>query len=372
MLGLAVAVAAMIALLGISHNFEHTVVSTFERRGLDLVVVKGAVTEQLNSELPDTVIAQIKAIPGVVLVDAALIEMTDISRAPRNPDDNPPVFGAMVQGWPAENFERSDQEILAGRNLTPADLGHRRALLGNTMAENLRAGVGDTIVIHREKVEVVGVYKSFNVFETGSVLMLLKDYQEVSQRGPIITGLSLRVDKSGPDPDAAVEAVRKAITQLKGLDGRLLGLSARTPRDYAQNAAHLKLSRGMAWVVSVIAIVIAVISMLNTMIMSVMERTHEIGILRAVGWPRSRVVRMVLGEAVFLALASAAVGAVAAIGATHLLSMAPRVNGFIEGGVPLMVIAQGVGLAVLIGIVGGAYPAYRAARLLPTEAIRHE
>ena len=124
--------------------------------------------------------------------------------------------------------------------------------------------------------------------------------------------------------------------------------------------------------VSAIALVIGVISMLNTMVMSVLERTHEIGILRAVGWPKGRVVRMVLGEALFLGLAAAAVGAAGAVAMTYLLTQFPRVNGFIEGGIAPVVIAEGFGLTALIGLLGGLYPAIRAARLLPTEAIRHD
>ena len=115
--------------------------------------------------------------------------------------------------------------------------------------------------------------------------------------------------------------------------------------------------------VSVIAMAIGVISMLNTMAMSVLERTQEIGILRAVGWTRWRVVRMVLGEAVMLGLAAAVVGTVGAIVATHVLAASPKVNGFIEAGIAPVVIAQGIGLTVLIGLIGGAYPAIRAARL---------
>jgi putative ABC transport system permease protein len=82
--------------------------------------------------------------------------------------------------------------------------------------------------------------------------------------------------------------------------------------------------------------------------------------------------RMVLGESVIIALASAVVGTLAAIAATYILALSPKVNGFIEGGIMPRVILQGFAFTLLIGILGGAYPAFRAARLLPTEAIRHD
>jgi putative ABC transport system permease protein len=81
---------------------------------------------------------------------------------------------------------------------------------------------------------------------------------------------------------------------------------------------------------------------------------------------------MVFGESVLLGLAAAAAGLAAAAGGTYLLTLSPKVNGFIDPGLAPVVIAQGVGMTALIGLLGGAYPAYRAARLLPTEAIRHD
>jgi putative ABC transport system permease protein len=108
------------------------------------------------------------------------------------------------------------------------------------------------------------------------------------------------------------------------------------------------------------------------MAMSVMERTQEIGILRAVGWPRGRVMVMIVGEAVLLSLAAAAVGSLVAAVGLYALTRSPRVNGFVEPGLSAWVIVTGTAITLSIGLVGGAYPAFRAARLMPTEALRHD
>ena len=76
-LGLAVAVGSMVALLGISHNVSRAVAESFERRGVDLVVIAGGVTDQLSSDLDQGLTDKIRQIPGVTGVDTAMLELID-------------------------------------------------------------------------------------------------------------------------------------------------------------------------------------------------------------------------------------------------------------------------------------------------------
>lgn len=361
-LGLAVAVGSMIALLGISHNVERGVAESFERRGVDLVAIQAGVTLQTSSDLDEKLVDRVKSLSDVDGVDSAMIESMDMQRGQS-------IVPVMIFGWPVDNFGFDDLKLQAGRRLAAGD--RRKAMLGVTLAESLNKSVGDTITLHDEPFETIGIFQSFSVFENGSVVILLDESQRLSYRPRRITGFSVRVKKTSDDPNADIEAIRQRILALTDENGKPVRLSVQATRDYVQTASHIRLTKAMVWMVSVIAIVIGVISMLNTMAMSVLERTQEIGILRAVGWTRGRVVKMVLSEAVMIGLAAAAVGTVGAIAATHVLAASPKVSGFIEAGIAPVVVAQGIVLTMLIGLVGGAFPALRAARLLPTEAIRH-
>jgi putative ABC transport system permease protein len=306
--------------------------------------------------------------PDVEGVDAALVSLPLVERV----STGSAVTGVLVQGWLPENFGYQDMRIVAGRKLTEEDTGQWRCLLGVTLADNLKLGVGGEIRIEGKVFTVVGVFESINVFENGAIITLLKDFQKVSGRKDVVTGFSLRVRKSADHPDADVERVKQKIESLTDEEGNPYKLSASPPKEYLDKSAHIEMTRAMAWVVSAVALFIGVISMTNTMAMAVLERTQEIGILRAIGWPRRRIILMVLGEALFLSLAAGAIGAAGAVALTYVLTLFPLGSAFVEGGISPRILAQGIGITVAMGLVGGSYPAFRAARLLPTEAIRHD
>jgi putative ABC transport system permease protein len=126
----------------------------------------------------------------------------------------------------------------------------------------------------------------------------------------------------------------------------------------------------MAWIVSAIAVFIGSIGVLNTMVMSVIERTREIGTLRAIGWKRHRVMRMILWESVILSVGGAILGVILAVLLMRALSNLSWTSGLIAGSTSPGVIFQGVAIAILVGVLGAIYPAYRAAGLSPMEALR--
>lgn len=94
--------------------------------------------------------------------------------------------------------------------------------------------------------------------------------------------------------------------------------------------------------------------------------------LRAIGWGKRRIVRMILSESIVMSVVGATVGTLGAIGLTKFLSGQAPVSGLIAGDIAWDVVAEGFLLAIVVGVAGAAYPAYRGARLLPTEALRHD
>jgi putative ABC transport system permease protein len=128
----------------------------------------------------------------------------------------------------------------------------------------------------------------------------------------------------------------------------------------------------VGWVVSVLALIVGGIGVTNTMAMSVFERVHEIGILRAVGWRGRRIAALILSEAVGIALVALAIGLGVGILGAHLFTAQTGLSSLVSPRFTPGVFAWGLAFALGVALLGAAYPTVRALRLSPIEALRRE
>ena len=124
--------------------------------------------------------------------------------------------------------------------------------------------------------------------------------------------------------------------------------------------------------ISFIAVFIGGLGMLNTMLMSVLERTREIGVLRALGWRQRRVLWLILQESLVLGLIGGLAGILFGLGLGGLIALVPGTFGAIELVYGPTLFARALVVALTAGAAGGLYPAWRATRMRPVEALRYE
>jgi putative ABC transport system permease protein len=351
--GLGIAVAAVVALVGISDGFERSYVDLFHDRQVELIVQRASNSSNLNRQIDPSLREKIQTIPGVKEVFPGLMEVISL--------DKYGLTAVFVVGWEPGSRLMSRLDITSGKTLAPGD--RNKAIIGKTLAANTGLGIGDTVPILSEQVEIKGVFDGHNVFENGGLFVPLEDLQRITDTR-LVTALSVSLQH--PDDPTEMSTVRRRIVEM---DSSLL---AQPAADFVDNIQQIKLARGVAWAVSAIAVMIGAIGMLNTMVMSVAERVREIGTLRAIGWPKHRVMSIIFFESILLSAGGAVLGTIAAIGLTKFLSGFHITSGLIQGRIAPIVMVQGVLVAVLVGVSGAAYPAFWGASQPPTEAMRRK
>jgi putative ABC transport system permease protein len=355
--GMAVAVGAVVALVGISSSSVQSFLSIYENQKIAIIVQQRGAKQRLTSTLSDTLGDEIAKIPGVKQVNTGLVDYTSLEELG--------ISALVVQGWiPDSPIMRSLNIQPGGHWLAAAD--KKGVLLGEDLAKALEKKVGDKLPLFDDgQYTVLGVVKSAIPYESSSMWVSLSDLQRFMGRKGQVTGYAIMVDH--PDDPAEVERIRAAVAALGP------NIEAKTAADSVTSTTEIRFIRATSWITSAIAIIIGAVGMLNTMIMSVSERTREIGILRAIGWRKRRIVRMILVESLVLSLSGGLLGTAVAVTVTPLLGKHPAVAGLINANIATAgVIGFGVGMAIIVGLLGAVYPAYRGAQLLPTEALRHE
>jgi putative ABC transport system permease protein len=361
-LGMGVAVCAVVTMIGIADVFEQAVAKLLEARGVDLVVTRAGVAQRVAASLPARLRERLLKIPAVKAVEPLLVDVVSFE------DKN--LVAVYVMGWDVAGRMFDELHFVSGRKPRASDL--RPAVLGAGLAETLGKTVGGQIKIEDEDFTVVGINKSPNIFENSTAVVSLSDLQALMDRKDQVTGFMVLLQDSS-DKKAKIDSVRQEIEELRDDNGRTIGVSAMATEAHVKSSLELRVVQAMAFSTSAIALFIGVIGMLNTMMIAVFERTQEIGTLRAIGWPKMRVVHLIMLESLFLSLLGWVAGLAGSLLLTKLLSISPASSTLIlPSAVSPGIMSKALLLAVLAGIVGAAYPAVVAARLLPTEALRRD
>ena len=350
--GIAVGIAAFVALVGFSQSFEHEWLKLYQTEGTDLAVVQKTF---LNTTVDESVAGQLRALPDVANASPIVLNLMDLT-----PDVN-----ALVYGLDENSYEMEPLQIIAGRKF------HGEAaevMLGEVLAQNLGKAPGDTLILQGTPFRVSGLFRGGSALETGAAMMPLRQLQKLADLTGKVSAFHVRL-RPAPSGQGAEEHLRQARTAI---EQALPGLKAVPSSERAHNNQFVSFARSIAWGTSLIALLVGALGIANTMAMAVFERTREIGVLRALGWRRWRVLLLIQIEAAVLGFLGGLLGLVAGWGALRLLAALPRTANIADGSVEPRQMIEALVIAVLIGLAAGAIPAWRAAQLSPVEALRHD
>jgi ABC-type antimicrobial peptide transport system permease subunit len=299
------------------------------------------------SKIDQGVVRRIATLPGVRTAEGFLTGYTTVGDLPFFI-----VFGYQPRGLALQGYR-----IVEGESLT----ANRQIILGRVAAENLGKGIGQTLRIFDRSFKIVGIYETGVPFQDGGSVVSLRDAQGLFGQPHKVSFLNIWV----ADPERADAVARQ-------VEDRFPEVSISTASHFAEDLVDLKMMEASTWGIALVALIVGGLGMTNTMVMSVYERTREIGVLRALGWRRRRVLGMIVRESVALSLLGAVTGIVAGVALGAVLNLLPIVQGFLRLTYSVGLFVQALLTALVLGVIGGAYPAWRAARLQPVEALRYE
>jgi len=350
--GIAMAIGAFVALVGFSRAFEHEWLRMYEGAGTDLAVVEKSF---LNTSLDESVGAKLRALPVVAEARPMIFNLMDLT----------PEVNALVFGWQADSYELNSIKLASGRRFRD---GQPEILLGDILAENLKKSAGDTLEIQCTPFTVVGIYHGGSALEAGAVIIPLDQLQQLSALQGKVAAFHVRL-RPAPAGEAQEQYIKRAQAQI---EAALPGLHAVPAAERAANNQLVVLAHAVAWGTSSIALIVGILGIVNTMAMSVFERTREIGILRALGWKSGRIMLLIEIEAATLGLIGGLLGIGVGWGSLRLLSTMPQTASIVSASVSPLHLLEALGIAILAGLLAGLIPAWRGAHLSPVEALRHD
>ena len=346
--GIAVGIAAVVALVGMSRGFETSWQTGMKSRGTD-IVVSNMGSALMPKPFSATVVERIAPLPHVAETCTLLVDLISVEKAE--------MMIVSARQW--GGFSWKNLKIVSGR--LPNDAAERAVVLGKTAAEVLVKKVGDTLQLETEELAVVGIVDGGAVVEDGSVILSLPLLQEITGNQGKINIIDLRVT-----PGTTKEELTRLCEQITSLVPEARAVIA---GEHIRDSQAYRMISAMSWGTSLLAVLVGVLGVMNTMLMTVFERTQEICVLLAIGWKRSRIVRMVLWESALLGFLGGVGGVLIGVVGVKLLVLTPAIRGLLEPELNPQFLVIAVAIAVVVGVFSGIYPAWRSSRLTPSHAL---
>ncbi|MFN2168813.1 MAG: FtsX-like permease family protein, partial [Anaerolineae bacterium] len=292
------------------------------------------------STLDERMVSQIQAMPGVKSVSPMLMGFVMTPEMP--------MF--MLAGMDPNSAAMAHYKLVEGRPIARPN----EMLLGKMAMDNYKVGLGDYLTLYDNRYKIVGIYETGTAYEDGAGLLALREAQRLLGRQRSVSFIFVDLDK----PSDA-EPVRSA------LERRFPEAQVSLSSDFAQDSDMMGQMDAMTLAIGLLAMVVGGIVVANTMMMSIYERTREIGTLRALGWRKRRILGQVVQESLLLCLLAGLLGSILGVVFVWLLGLVPLVNAYLTIRWDAGVFIRAIVLALGVGLVAGLYPAWRASRMQP-------
>lgn len=368
--GIALSTWVLVSLFGFNRGYEASLNNDIDNLGFQvLLTAKGcpyeAATLMLQGSqslryMPETVMDSLYQDPAVDKLTPMLMQTVF--------DVNKGEEGGMVGylGIDPATYPAMKPYLTFNSGAWFTDRNAREAVLGYEVAELEQRDVGDMMLIPEKEVEVkvVGILRRSGTQDDGTIFMPYKSLQSIFEVQDKLTSIGIKVKK-----DVDIADYEEQLYSIPDVQVVSMAQVKNTISNLVSTAKVLVMS------IAIIAILIAMVGVMNTILMSVLERYQEIGIMKSMGATTLHIFRLIWFETVILCALGGIIGSLFSVGMASLTEALIRyVLPYAPKGSLIMIsfglALQSIGIITFIGLISGIYPAYRAAKIKPIEAIR--
>ena len=351
MLAVAFAIMIIVTLQVTSNGLEQSAASVISIGKADITVAQKNVSDVLSSSIDQGELARIRAVPGVRRAIGVLVETEHLNA-------KTPLF--IEIGIAPQDQAPFGVHVVAGHPYAPT--ASNQMMLGWRAAANFGLRVGSYFPANGTWNRVTGIYSTGNSYGDSGAMFPLPALQAYNRLPSTVT-LAFVQDAPGASAAAVASRIAYRLPELTTI---------RTASQFGQADRNLIYLKAAVTASTILAVLVGAVIVGNAMYLSVIEETRELGLLRAIGWTRRRMVNFLFGEGFILTLAGATLGVALSFAVTAILQALPDLAGVLHADYTAAAFGTALLTAVAMTVLGGLYPTARAARLEPLKALSYE
>lgn len=344
-LGTALGIATIVALLAVAGGAQQSAGRFFDLGPSDLGLFQASAADPTTSVLPTSLIPKLRSTPGVRDATPLILLLEKVRGHP-----SAITFGARPTGFLSDRIV-----FLSGHMFRSSD----QMIVGNGFAAKAHIGIGDHLVVGGRRMTVTGVYHIGVSYQDSGAFVPLATAQRIAGKPGEATTIAVELDP-GTRQAVGRRQIKRAFPGLEVISDSGEAIRA---------GVNTQLLSQMAVVIAVLALLIGGIGVMNTMLMAVLERRSEFALMSAVGWSGPQIALRVLVEGLLTTTVGAALGLLFGTIGADLLVRLLGAQEFVAPDVTAWVLGRGLLVGVLLGVLGGLYPAWQAARVSPAQVL---
>jgi ABC-type antimicrobial peptide transport system permease subunit len=348
LLAIAITVGSITALEGVVRGAGSALGRIATGSNAEIMVRQAEISSTSMSWVDEQVGDRISVLPGVSNVSGIIFSIISLPETGQ-------LF--LLQGYAPNSYAIQRIRIVEGQGLS----SNRQIILGRLISETVNKKPGQTIDLGGRRFQVVGIFETGVSWEEMGGVITIRDAQVSVGQHRKVSMFAVKISDSEYADEVVARINERTPEVIAGLTG-----------EFVEQLPDMKYTAMLLNGISLLAIFIGGMVVMNTMLMSVMERTHEIGVLKALGWSGIRIMGMIMQESALFGVLGAGFGIGIALFLTQQLNWIPMVG---PAMVPLWgwdIFLRAFLIALILGIIGGLFPAYKATTLQPIEALRYE